>query len=85
MSEKLKPCPFCGKSDSVILADRMTIYEFEDGEVQDLLGLHPEIVEDPYLHLYYVGCSKKRGGCGAHLISDNNKEKIIQEWNTRTQ
>lgn len=84
LNAKLKPCPLCGKSSSVEPVDGMDIYDFVDEEIYHDMGFAPEYTADPYYHMYYLGCAKRLGGCGAFLSKDVDKDAAIQAWNTRT-
>lgn len=80
----LRPCPFCGKSSSVEIVDGMGIYDFADYKVYKLMNAYPEYPADPEYHPWYVGCSKKKGGCGSYLVRDCfDKNAAIKAWNSR--
>ena len=69
MSEKLKPCPFCGKTDPVGVfthSERNTGWE----------------VDERYDYLS-VCCAYDNGGCGAAGGYRETKEEAIEIWNKR--
>lgn len=71
----LSPCPFCGKSETVIV---VSSFDDEDDEFAEDHG-HPEC--------FAVVCSAKNpggpGGCGASGGYFVDKPKAIAKWNRR--
>ena len=75
MSEKLKPCPFCGSTTAPTLMDRAEA-SWSYSEIDKVHGC-PEVV---------VCCAGKKGGCGASTGFSNydEPEEAIEAWNRRT-
>lgn len=79
--EKLKPCPFCGKSQ----AELSTIYECENCgnfESEDCPECYDPVGSDGCMHI--VVCDVRKGGCGSSTGWCVNAEKAIEAWNRRT-
>lgn len=68
MSEKLKPCPFCGKTD--------TIGVFSHSQIEDLY-------ESKGLDCFAVCCDAQNGGCGAVGGYEEERDDAIATWNRR--
>ena len=69
---ELNPCPFCGKTDSLKIADQ---YE--------MICLDKEY-EPPESELdYTVVCSVHTGGCGAACGFQRTPDEAVAEWNQR--
>ena len=70
MTDKLKPCPFCGGEKLIITS----CVELEEGNNFAECGCMPN---------YTVCCDYKQGGCGATSGYRPNKEEAIEAWNIR--
>ena len=68
MSEKLEPCPFCGKMDTVGVFARRQIEELDDWDDADCFA---------------VCCDATTGGCGAVGGYTSIKGAAIKRWNRR--
>ena len=66
---ELKPCPFCGQTETL-----------EIGTFDELNSVETE--EDGFEN-YAVCCSANNGGCGASSGYAENKELAICKWNER--
>jgi|GEM_PF-1425715 len=64
---KLKPCPFCGLTRSLIVGT--------DKEIEEL--------DREGTGYYAVCCNAKIGGCGSASGYKKSKEEAIKLWNTR--
>ena len=78
MSEKLKPCPFCGGEVSVVVLD-------EEGNVRD-----EEYERDPYSGLSYaVSHDDPNGACPIATYDDplpwlyDSRDSVAHVWNRR--
>lgn len=69
---ELKPCPFCGETDTLVAINFNEMYGYEKGED----AYH----QDPR---YTIVCSRMRGGCGATGGYKKDAELAIENWNTR--
>ena len=75
MSEELKPCPFCDRTDALKVVSASEFWDEEN--------------EGPYPHSdsWAVVCDATHpggpGGCGAQAGFRPNKEGAIAAWNTR--
>lgn len=67
--DKLKPCPFCGSSKFVLLADAATIRDVEDDDIKEN---------------HAVVCDFQAGGCGAAAGYSLSEEGAVKRWNRRT-
>lgn len=67
---KLLPCPFCGKTDTLIMAD----------DWDDLAVLDVEPTSD---NSFAVTCDFTAGGCGAQGGYRKTPEDAEAAWNTR--
>ena len=72
MTEKLKPCPFCGNDKTAEI-----ITEQEEFE---LLGIEDNFAEEAYA----IACSTHKGGCGAYSGWHDTVEQAIEAWNRRS-
>ena len=79
--EILKHCPFCGKSESVILT---TAKLMEDCKHFEDSGECSCFKYDEPCGAYIVVCDYTQGGCGASCGYASSKEKAIRKWNMRT-
>lgn len=70
---ELKPCPFCGKTDSLEVSDCGSLEE---------CGMFEECGEFAYKT---VVCNVNKKGCGATSGYASTKEEAIEKWNTRTE
>lgn len=66
--QKLRACPFCGKTETVHVA--------RDDQIQEC----PGCCDGQY---YAVNCRFRAGGCGATSGYYSAREKAIKSWNTR--
>ena len=73
MTSELKPCPFCGKSETLVWAD---------AKQEEVCGRFDECEADMCL-TGSVFCSVNNGGCGASGGFRYIKEEAIAAWNTR--
>lgn len=69
MEDALKPCPFCGKVETVFVGTEEQI---------ELLDYKP--IET----VYAICCSKLKGGCGASSGYGETKQEARDAWNRRT-
>jgi Lar family restriction alleviation protein len=78
MPNELKPCPFCGESNTLFVADQNELEQTDDP------------VKNPY---FTVVCSVNeletetpnwKAGCGASGGYRPTKEEAISAWNSRT-
>lgn len=78
MSDELKPCPHCGKTESLRVG---TDADFDD------------VDEDTVTGWYQVCCSayqdyssgRNDGGCGAASGYAPTREEAIEKWNRRAE
>lgn len=77
MTDKLKPCPFCGKS----------VATFTDmKELEECFNYDQNICDDfDYWCKKYplIVCDATKGGCGASTGYSESKEEAIKKWNRR--
>ncbi len=82
-AERFKPCPHCGKVDTLEFATRRELEDcpnFDDCEAETCgRGFC-----DVYDNWDCVVCSVYKGGCGASGGYDECPAKAIEKWNTRT-
>lgn len=69
---ELKPCPFCGKSDTL---EFTTCAELEACK-------NFEVCPGSFLA---VVCNVNKGGCGAVSGYDTSIKKVAEKWNRREQ
>lgn len=69
MSEKLLPCPFCGRSDTMCFSNN---HEECDDDID-------------VPTMYIVVCSMHDGGCGAHSGYYETKWEAAAAWNRRAE
>jgi Lar family restriction alleviation protein len=72
MSEKLKPCPFCGKEVAVFTTCK---------EEEDCAKF--EVCED--VGYLCIVCDFNKGGCGASGGYHETREEAIDAWNRRAE
>lgn len=70
MTDKLKPCPFCG-SEKLIITDCVELEECDNFEKCECV------------RRYTVCCDFRQGGCGATSGFRLNEEEAIEAWNRR--
>ena len=68
--DELKACPFCGKTEPLIVDTDTNIDELEEGEGTGF---------------YTVCCNYLTGGCGATGAYRETEQEAIVAWNRRTQ
>ena len=73
MSEKIIPCPFCGKTDPVGV--------FLHSQIVCLDDLYDDLYDEDY---FAVCCDAQKGGCGAVGGYCETKEEAIEKWNRRS-
>lgn len=71
MSDKLKPCPFCGSESAPHVTDCI-----------ETMVCH-NIAECEDETLFWVTCSVLRGGCGAEAGYVRNRADAVAAWNSR--
>lgn len=71
MIDKLKPCPFCGKKDTLHIANFRELEECENFEGYNVT---------PYVA---VVCDFNKGGCGASSGYRISSQKAVEVWNQR--
>ena len=72
MSEiKLKPCPFCGKSDTLTIANCVELEECKNFEGCEFDGYKT------------ICCDVNKGVCGAAFGYAIDESLIIEKWNMR--
>lgn len=69
MSEELRPCPFCGRSDTMCFSNN---HEECDDDID-------------VPTMYIVVCSMHDGGCGAHSGYYETKLEAAAAWNRRVE
>lgn len=69
---ELKPCPFCGKSDTL---EFTTCAELE--ECENFEACHGDFLA--------VVCNVRKGGCGAVSGYASSIKKAAEKWNRREQ
>lgn len=70
MIEGAKPCPFCGKRDSLVWYHQ----ESNEDDIQDILEEEGEAS---------IVCSVVSGGCGSSSGYHSSQVSILQAWNRR--
>lgn len=77
MSEELKPCAFCGKTESLIVGTDKEFTESEEGSGYYTVccSAYSELTED----------GRHDGGCGAHSGYAPTREEAIEKWNRRAE
>lgn len=75
MSDELKPCPHCGKTESLIVG---TDEEF--GEVG--FGEYYQVCCSAYMDF---SSGRNDGGCGASSGYAATREEAIEKWNRRAE
>ena len=83
MSEKLKPCPFCGSKYAPILSNVCECEMCANFEDEDCPKCYNPTGNDGCIH--FVVCSVHKGGCGASTGWHINKEEAIGAWNRRAE
>lgn len=76
---ELKPCPFCGRDDRMVIATEQ--------ELRDEKGCDCDSDSDRYVAVFCDASStsaKKRGGCGASGGFKPTRKAAIAAWNSRT-
>lgn len=71
MMNELKPCPFCGKKDTLELTSCVELEECANFESCDA---------DPFV---CVVCSSDKGGCGATGVYSDSEQGAFKKWNRR--
>lgn len=71
MMNELKPCPFCGKKDTLELTSCVELEECANFESCDA---------DPFV---CVVCSSDKGGCGATGAYSDSEQGAFEKWNRR--
>jgi len=69
--DELKPCPFCGKKDTLELTSCVELEECANFESCDV---------DPFV---CVVCSSNKGGCGATGGYSDSEQGAFEKWNRR--
>ena len=72
MSEiKLKPCPFCGETDTLVITNCIELEECENFKKCECDGCKT------------ICCDVNKGGCGAASGYAINEDLAIEKWNRR--
>lgn len=86
MTEKLKPCPFCGKEVAELsnLQDCESCANFEQEECPVCYDPEPiEVDAENNPCPRFIICSAQKGGCGASTGWYHDMGDLIKAWNTR--
>ena len=87
MTEKLKPCPFCGKDVAEIsnLQECESCGNFENEEECPLCYEMEEAEVDEENHPCprFIICPCYKGGCGASTGWHRTIPELVRAWNTR--
>ena len=79
MDIRLLPCPFCGKTESLMFTDAKELEgckKFEDDSC-------PCYEEEPKCFCRAIVCSVSKGGCGASSGYATTVERVLEKWNRR--
>ena len=69
---KLKPCPFCGKIDTLIISNCVELEECDNFE-RCTNGIFKTVC-----------CDMSKGGCGASSGYVAGEKRAIERWNKRS-
>ena len=84
--DKLRPCPFCGNTETVGIESVMTCEEckfFEDGDKCPAFKPYYEEDDEDNCPFKAVVCTVSGGGCGGSSGWYSSAEKAIEAWNRR--
>lgn len=76
---KLKPCPFCGKTDSLEFTNAKELEECARFESEEC----PCFEQEPRCHCIAVVCNVHKGGCGATSGYATDIDRVVAKWNQR--
>ena len=68
---KLKPCPFCGGTDTLIIGTCTELEECKYFEACEISAYKT------------ICCNVNKGGCGASCGFDVDESRMIEKWNRR--
>lgn len=73
--QQLSPCPFCGRSDALVIRAGAELHE-------DYCECH-EDSDTCYAVICDASTDAKLGGCGASGGFSESRQKAVQLWNRR--